>query len=162
MRATLALTTVSVGAIVYTHSPAVWPLLVGEMAGIFLTPDLDAVTREMNGHNYSTWLIRHFFSRWGRHFGNAIEYVWTTFWYPYSFIPHRSWLSHAPVVGTLGRMMYLSSIPVAVIWVMQGDLKSVTQVLQSTPFILFTLGLMASDSLHFAMDMVQTKVKRMT
>lgn len=69
------------------------------ISGYFMGPDLD--TRSLP------------FKRWG-----ALRFIWE----PYRvMIPHRSFLSHGPVVGTLIRLIYLSmwiglmSIPIGFI-----------------------------------------------
>jgi uncharacterized metal-binding protein len=54
------------------------------LAGLYLSPDLDLKSLP--------W------KRWG-----LLRFIWL----PYQRIPHRHWLSHAPVVGSIGRLLYL-------------------------------------------------------
>jgi uncharacterized metal-binding protein len=55
------------------------------LGGLYLSPDLDLKS--------IPW------KRWG-----LLKFIWL----PYQkFIPHRHWLSHAPVVGSIGRLLYL-------------------------------------------------------
>jgi uncharacterized metal-binding protein len=54
------------------------------LGGLYLSPDLDLKSLP--------W------KRWG-----VIKFIWL----PYQRIPHRHWLSHAPVVGSIGRLLYL-------------------------------------------------------
>jgi hypothetical protein len=54
------------------------------LGGLYLSPDLDLKSLP--------W------KRWG---------VLRIIWLPYQRIPHRHWLSHAPVVGSIGRLLYL-------------------------------------------------------
>jgi uncharacterized metal-binding protein len=55
------------------------------LGGLYLSPDLDLKSLP--------W------KRWG---------LLKSIWLPYQkFIPHRHWLSHAPVVGSIGRLLYL-------------------------------------------------------
>ena len=54
------------------------------LAGLYLSPDLDLKSLP--------W------KRWG-----ILRFIWI----PYQRIPHRHWLSHAPVVGSIGRLLYL-------------------------------------------------------
>jgi uncharacterized metal-binding protein len=63
------------------------------LGGLYLSPDLDLKSLP--------W------KRWG---------VLRIIWLPYQRIPHRHWLSHAPVVGSIGRLLYLGVLlsPVAI------------------------------------------------
>jgi len=54
------------------------------LGGLYLSPDLDLKSLP--------W------KRWG-----ILRFLWL----PYQRIPHRHWLSHAPVVGSIGRLLYL-------------------------------------------------------
>jgi uncharacterized metal-binding protein len=54
------------------------------LGGLYLSPDLDLKSLP--------W------KRWG-----ALRFLWI----PYQRIPHRHWLSHAPIVGSIGRLLYL-------------------------------------------------------
>ncbi len=54
------------------------------LGGLYLSPDLDLKSLP--------W------KRWG-----ILRFIWI----PYQRIPHRHWLSHAPVVGSIGRLLYL-------------------------------------------------------
>jgi uncharacterized metal-binding protein len=65
------------------------------LGGLYLSPDLDLKS--------IPW------KRWG-----LLKFIWL----PYQkFIPHRHWLSHAPVVGSIGRLLYLGVLlsPVAIV-----------------------------------------------
>lgn len=68
----------------------------GCLAGIFLTPDLDQQTLSHSEHLLVRWTF-------------GLGYGWVLLWYPYArLIPHRSPLSHFPILGTLGRLLYLA------------------------------------------------------
>ena len=54
------------------------------LGGLYLSPDLDLKSLP--------W------KRWG-----ILRFLWL----PYQRIPHRHWLSHAPIVGSIGRLLYL-------------------------------------------------------
>jgi uncharacterized metal-binding protein len=58
------------------------------LAGMYLSPDLDLVSRPFKRWGFLRWL-----------------------WLPYQrLIPrHRHWLSHGPVVGSLVRLLYLAA-----------------------------------------------------
>ncbi len=65
------------------------------LGGLYLSPDLDLKSLP--------W------KRWG-----ILRFLWL----PYQRIPHRHWLSHAPVVGSIGRLVYLGVLlsPVAIVF----------------------------------------------
>ena len=76
------------------HDPArAAALALGGLFGLYITPDLDlsASVRSEARHLPVAWLRLPFL----------------LLWYPYSLIAHRSFLSHLPLVGTLGRVLYL-------------------------------------------------------
>ena len=52
--------------------------------GLFLSPDLDCPSRP-----YHRWTI--------------LKFIWV----PYQMIPHRNFLSHGLIIGSLGRILYL-------------------------------------------------------
>jgi len=71
------------------------------LGGLYLSPDLDLKSLP--------W------KRWG-----LLKFIWL----PYqNFIPHRHWLSHAPVIGTTVRLLYLSvllsPVVIALFWELQ-------------------------------------------
>jgi uncharacterized metal-binding protein len=70
------------------------------LGGLYLSPDLDLKSLP--------W------KRWG-----ILRFLWL----PYQRIPHRHWLSHAPVVGSIGRLLYLgvllSPVAIAFYWEVQ-------------------------------------------
>ncbi len=122
--------------------------LAGVLAGVILSPDLDIKTRTS-----SEYLVY-------RYMGKYLGLIWFMLWYPYSwFIPHRHPLSHWPIFGTLGRLLYLSVgaslVWAGMTWVGTGNLPAVTLL----PDGLFTyttlwgiIGLVSADILHFVMD----------
>ena len=86
--------------------------------------------------------------------------VWFAIWYPYArLIPHRHMLSHWPIVGTGGRLLYLSFIGLLAFWFLQqilpGAAASLSHALRQVPsnFISwFVFGLVASDTAHWLFD----------
>jgi uncharacterized metal-binding protein len=73
-------------------------MIIGMGAGLFLTPDLD-----QDNPVYSHYLTGKIYA--------PLKWIWNIIWLPYAkLIPHRSWVSHAPVVGTLIRIIYLNII----------------------------------------------------
>jgi uncharacterized metal-binding protein len=112
----------------------------GVLAGLVLTPDLD-----VDNGNISRRIVR-------RSAGLVPAFFWSLFWFPYARImPHRSHLSHMPVLGTSLRLLYIAILPAMVFWLSGGLLA---------PFDLpmwgwwAFAGLVMADTLHFVMDKV--------
>ena len=111
----------------------------GCLAGIFLTPDLD-----QQGWSHSeNILVKATF---------GIGYLWLLLWYPYAkLIPHRSPLSHFPVLGTAIRLLYLgifAAIPLSFGFQFSAPSPEVWPLLQWGIF-----GLALSDLGHFVFDL---------
>lgn len=71
-------------------------LAAGALAGLLLTPDLD-----VDGSTASHQTVR-------RAGGCLLAVAWRLYWLPYcKIIPHRSPLSHLPVLSTALRILYL-------------------------------------------------------
>lgn len=74
-------------------------LAAGCLLGIILTPDLDQPTYnriENKWRNSSNPLIA------------MTGMLYVALWMPYAYmIPHRSWASHTPIVGTALRILYI-------------------------------------------------------
>jgi len=123
-------------------------LSAGTLAGLFLTPDLDIDAGSMSEEEV-------------RKISPFGENIWWIYWYPYRIlIPHRSFLSHFPIIGTLGRLFYLS-IPYLVVtgitYVVAPDVFGLLAfaglwLIFFPYFQMFVLGLASSDLLHFFMD----------
>jgi len=123
-------------------------LSLGALVGLILTPDLD-----VDAGSFSEDEVREL-SPFGENF-------WWIYWFPYRrLVPHRSPLSHWPVIGTLGRLLYLSLAYWAVLlgayfldppffsWLATWGLW----LLALPYFRVCLLGLAAADTLHFFMD----------
>jgi len=112
---------------------------VGSVLGIALTPDLD---QEMT--TYFEWkLIRK---------TGPLGFLWMALWSVYSLaLPHRSHLSHFPILGTLGRLLYLAVIA-AIIWLIAGRPEVCFPVWLHTLGLGVILGLAVSDVAHWIMD----------
>lgn len=113
----------------------------GCATGVLLTPDLDLVAGS-DGQNMAR-----------RAFGWPLSALWRLYWIPYSLIlPHRSFLSHGPVIGTLGRLIYVS-IPAALIYFGLVKLSFIPQIQIPWNYVwIAVVGLMVADLLHFIMD----------
>jgi len=108
---------------------------VGCASGIALSPDLDMAQEITESERL---VIRRLW---------VVGWLWTMFFLPYGWlIPHRHPLSHAPLIGTIGRLfyLYLLYLPLA-LW-------------QSWPLALpplfcpWAVGLAWSDALHWIGD----------
>lgn len=115
---------------------------LGCAAGVLLSPDLD-----QQGISHGEWtLIR-------RTLG--LGFLWLAFWHPYAtLIQHRSWASHAPIVGTLLRVTYLLAIPWALGLGMLLDASSLTALCWGI------MGLTVSDCAHWLMDGARSSRRR--
>lgn len=108
--------------------------------GVILPPDLD-----QEGVTDSERLI----IRAGGCWLGWIGWLWVAYWWPYAcLVPHRHWMSHLPVVGTLVRLLYLFS-PLILIWVYKDWPYPMWLERFAIPMI---LGLMVADTAHWVMD----------
>lgn len=92
--------------------------------GLLVSPDLDQETG-----NISYYYMRQI----------GLHRLWGWYWRPYTTIPHRSWLSHAPLLGTLLRLLYI----IMPVWLFLFTAPSASRVLilQVIGAIVFMLGL---------------------
>ena len=123
------------------------------VGGLMLGPDLD--TRSVQ------------YNRWG---------IFRWMWWPYKkMIPHRSFLSHGPIIGTLVRAIYLFSVVAAVCALVIGFcLFFEMPLVHLRPALMFglillrsyeiwavvLLGLEVGASSHYIADWVSTTAKR--
>ncbi len=117
-------------------------LSAGCLVGMLISPDLD-----VDHGNISYRLVR-------RSMGCLPGALWKLFWLPYArLIPHRSWMSHGPVVGTLLRLMYLFLVP-AMLWSLLSLIVPLPPlVVPNWSWIPYAvMGLTAADALHAVMD----------
>lgn len=115
-------------------------LSAGILTGLVLTPDLD-----VDQGSYSAYVVR-------RAFGRRAAQLWILFWLPYSMlIPHRSYISHMPILGTLLRLAYVAAIPLLIYWLagMPFDLPSIPA---AWPWA--AAGLALADIVHFLLDTI--------
>lgn len=79
----------------------------------------------------------------------GIERLWHLYWQPYArLLKHRSFFSHAPLIGTLGRLLYGGwfLIPILLLWV-------------GTSY--FVTAIIAFDTLHWILDWKVWKLFRL-
>ena len=124
-------------ALLLTDAPTAALMGMGCLAGIVLSPDLD-----QEGISRTEWrIIRSTF---------GAGWLWPLVTWPYArLMPHRSIWSHAPLLGTLGRVAYFGAL-VAVALRLGGVTVYQDDVMWLVPFI---AGLAVSDALHWLMDL---------
>ena len=123
---------------------------VGSLLGIMFSPDLD-----VDAKNVSSTIMR-------KKVGWFAEKAWDVFWYWYRrSLKHGSPLSHFPIISTLGRIFYIFLL---IIVVPEFLLKLLLFPNMSLMYELtwwinillvgykIVIGLMASDLLHWALD----------
>lgn len=110
----------------------------GCAVGVILTPDLDIKgTRADKIIRNETGLIP------------AI--LWGLLWNPYSsLIPHRSWLSHGPIIGTAIRIIYIA-VPLFIIGILPRPTAALARIIG---------GLVISDNLHIGADFIITGIQK--
>ncbi|EAQ70409.1 hypothetical protein SynRS9909_02753 [Synechococcus sp. RS9909] len=110
------------------------------IGGLWLSPDLDTHSRA--------------FQRWG---------PLRPLWWPYQrLLRHRSLISHSPVLGSAGRLLYLAGLIAGLAWLLQpwgtpspGELRSALARLwqdQRAMSLAMLCGLEASAWLHLIQD----------
>ena len=139
---------VAVAGFVLTDQPRfAFGILVGcAVVGQIITPDLDQeeVTR-------SEWEV---IKRTG-----PLGWFWVALWWLYArAIPHRHWLSHAPVIGTVLRWLYLSLPVLAAFALLSHDVAGVLlttgQTLLNPVLVGVLVGNGVADAVHWLMDVV--------
>lgn len=122
-------------AVAYDVAPV--ELAVGLAGGILLTPDIDIDHRTRE--EAMLWKVP------------LVGWAWQCIWAPYAFaVPHRSPLSHWPVVGTMGRAAYLAFW----VWVAQSMAgRDWLAVITAWPGLWWAMaGWAVQDGLHWALD----------
>lgn len=117
-------------------------LAAGSLAGLLLTPDLDVDT----GSNSDDW---------ARSFGRLPGLLWWLVWRPYAaLVPHRSPLSHFPILGTVLRLGYLSLVVWVLAWAVHLIAPIAIPAIRAVPwwFPLAFVGLALADLLHWVLD----------
>ncbi len=117
----------------------------GCLAGMFLSPDLD-ISRSI-----SSWHVR----RFGGVAGELLSFLWRCYWWPYAaVIPHRHWISHAPLISTWVRLLYLFAPSLLLLYLL-GLLEPLLYWALGYPTLLgaAVAGLSLSDALHWLLDL---------
>lgn len=116
----------------------------GCLSGLFISPDLDMETITISEY----WLVR-----WTLGLG----WLWVMLWYPYALIvKHRSWFSHAPLISTMGRVLYIVlvylGIAVLLRYFLKIELFPFWIVLSWQQWLILIGGLAISDLGHWWLD----------
>lgn len=121
---------------------------VGLGVGYALTPDLDVDSGMV------------FFGKLKRIpiLGIVISFIWKTIWLPYALIiPHRSFLSHLPILSTFLRWAYLTAIAFALAFVLRYDQNLLAEIMGfglRSWFLIFW-GNALSDGSHYILDQAE-------
>jgi len=115
-----------------TGAAVTWGVIIGGLSNLYLTPDLDQA---------EGWGCYSFHRM--RKLNPLLGAIWQGYWYKYGKMCKHRGLSHTPIVGTLGRVLYglpwlLPLVLIAFLW---------------WPFAAaWLVGLMWADLWHTIMD----------
>lgn len=141
----------------------------GMAAGLFLSPDLDlaagsiALSNVRKAPQMAARILLLDGAPTVRKISVAVGWLastaWRVIWWPYGVaIKHRSWISHAPVVSTALRVLYLILLTVP-FW---GCSLSYQLTAQGWRYAALAFGgLCIADGAHIAMDAAETRAKRL-
>lgn len=128
---------------------------IGALVGVPLNPDLDVNHGRVDGNKIV------------RRAGLAPYYGWMGVWFMYRLsMKHGSLLSHLPVIGTVGRLVYLFLLVIVVPLVLLAPIfhyDALEKVIQCLVFILkypkVIVGLICADIIHWALDVITRESK---
>jgi uncharacterized metal-binding protein len=116
-----------------------WMYVGGCLVGLLVMPDMD-----VNGGNISDLFIRKV--------SRPVQWLWRAFWHPYAIlVPHRHFISHFPVVGTVLRIGYIFLIINLLSVVSHLLFDTVSRFYWLWDWSFF-LGLAHVDTIHFLVD----------
>lgn len=119
-----------------------WSIAGGVALGFVLNGDLDVDGGSIAFHNVRRLPL----------VGKLLAFTWRVLWWPYAkIVPHRSPLSHLPILGTLIRVSYLGLL----IWPVWPFIPWAALLPWLAPVL---LGLALSDLVHWILDMKTLKV----
>lgn len=140
---------------VFSRQPEDIQYVAGALAGIFVSPDCD-VDSKFIAYKY----IR-------QRLGKLAETAWNFLWYYYrKSIKHGSELSHVPIVGTTGRLLYLYCFGIVLPYVILCQVLPLDFWYEldwwSKHILVYWkiwIGLMGADLIHWALDIATTEHK---
>ena len=162
---TLAGLTFAVGALL--KNADVLTVSAGITAGLFLSPDLDvdagsiALSNVRKAPQMAARILMLNGAPTVRKISVAVgglaSMVWRVIWWPYGkAIKHRSKLSHAPILSTALRVLYMA----VVIFPFWGCLSSYQLTALGWKYAALAFaGLCVADIAHIAMDTAETRAK---
>jgi uncharacterized metal-binding protein len=126
--------------------------VMGSYSGIYLSPDLDLIQITRS----ERLAINHH---------KIMGYLFYLYWLPYAYaIPHRHPLSHWPILGTCGRMLYglvgLLIMGAVIDLFVPGVFNAIIKAIGSYYFMAWLIGLMVADTGHWVMDSEVVKIIR--
>ena len=142
---------------ILSFNPKIFLCSLGALIGIMMTPDWDVD----NGFDGDKWIREHL--------GIVFEKIWDAFLYPYRrSMKHGSPLSHFPIIGTTGRIVYclfgLIIFPCAIAWLGGFDLYNTLSKLYwsglNEYLVMVFIGLASSDIIHWGLDISTTEHKK--
>ena len=131
----------------------------GCLLGIPMTPDLDQEGLSAAEHRIVKYTL-------------GLGFLWAMVWYPYARIcPHRGALSHWPLLGTAGRLLYLAlyvgllaAVGAYFDWWAWPQASAPSWLSPESPGARAALwalvGLVVSDTAHWAADMTESPARR--
>ena len=136
----ILLVTGGVAVTVATREPILgigW--IMGCGLGMFIHPDWD-----INHPTFPNSVVK-------KHFGRPIALIYRAVQYPYAMlIPHRSWISHFPIVSTLIRMCYVSIPLIPLAFLIERDIILVLTM--NYAFMVLLIAWFITDMNHILMD----------
>lgn len=128
-----------VAGVLVTQSPVIGICVaIGVLSGLYIEPDLDIATLTRSERK----LIKAY-GWWGR--------LWSTYWYFYGLsFRHRSKWTHKPFIGTLGRVVYLTWLPLLLGLMFWPDIT--VSFIGSQYFVSYFIGLSIADIGHWLAD----------
>lgn len=112
----------------------------GAMIGCLINPDND-----VDGGSIADYFVRVYT-------GRAVEVMWDCVWLPYRKVcKHRGFLSHAPIISTVLRVLYLSVIYMLIITPLKY-LSGLVRIDWPTFWWWAFVGLVLADTAHWGLD----------
>lgn len=154
-------------------------LSIGALVCLFVNPDLDqdgltlaetlvgkvlGDAGERFGFALNSPALADFLKRLGKSIGLVFAGLWMVVWSFYgAFVPHRSFFSHFPIVGTTLRVVWIAAFTLLVrhsIYLLTGHWVEVNLTPHSMQLALMLAGLAIADFGHYARDMKWFEMER--
>ena len=134
-------------ALAFSTFPVAGAVLVGSYIGTVVTPDYDLDNKLPRSLLTEIPIIRT---------------LWRWFWLWYmKLVPHRSWVSHLPIISTFIRFLYMflgiSFLLLFVDWGFGGIFVTINQYMTPDLFVLALIAFLAwciQDLIHYILDFI--------